>query len=621
MPKVIDTNTLSYYNSKVSAREDAKIRALPLSDRNTYIKYFFEGCRDGKVYGVKFAYDANDVIQATSGVKYGANEGLVVEPSTRTVVGRDDYANINVFRGIDANVHLSDDGDVIIDYLQGDDGFSYTGKVNVVRIFPTLYERVYDEVEEVNGVSTKWFHIEWTDTPRSGFTMNILCKDKNGKDKGFYCITKFSAGLIDDVPYASANIYPWVNGSSYRACVDKFHAINDYQSALTMSQMVWFQRVFMVKYAHTNYQKKLNGLTFYSYVGIPIQYTISNKNYLVIPTTNANNLYVNTRIDVGTGATRGASSRDIIDNTEILAKDGNVVLFSNIVAGFTIDNSDYTIASIEFSTLCSIPVSTTDAVDYENNNVTMDFTYNGNTVTVQLKIVVDNDTYTLYAYDGSSNAIGHSAIGDTANTVLTISDNISAAAGGAYVETSIYRSGYSLEILGTDGCYQVGNFAESTRYPSVISGVEFLGGAYEVLGNAVGQYDTSAKLHILVCNDLKKLTKTEDDIDSDYTNIGEFTHTSTVTEWGHGSNITYNLVNGWYTAKYSGGSNSNGLCDAMYIRGAQTTALKVELLAFGALSVGAGCGPFCGNSYYVISGADTSWHFACRPSFVGNIQI
>lgn len=619
MPKVIDTTTLSYYNNKVSAREDAKIRALPLSDRNTYIKYFFEGCRDGKVYGVKFAYDANDVIQATSGVKYGANEGLVVEPSTRTVVGRDDYANINVFRGIDANVHLSDDGDVIIDYLQGDDGFSYTGKVNVVRIFPTLYERVYDEVEEVNGVSTKWFHIEWTDTPRSGFTMNILCRDKNGKDKGFYCITKFAAGLIDDVPYASANIYPWVTAPCYTECVDKFHEINDYQSALTMSQMVWFQRVFMVKYAHTNYQKKLNGLASYNYNGIPIQYTISNKNYLVVPTTNANNLYVNTRIEVGTSAFRSPSSRNIIDNTELLDKDDNAVLFSNIVAGFIIDNSDYTVASTEFSTLCSIPVSTTDAVDYENNNVTMDFTYNGNTVTVQLKIVVDNSTYTLYAYDTNDNAIGHSVVGDTTNTVLTISDNISATAGGAYVGSSIYRSGYSLEILGNDGCYQVGNFVESGRFSSVISGIEILYGAYEVLGNVVGQYDTSAKLHILVCNDLKKLTKTEADIDDEYTNIGEFTHTLSSTTWAYGSNITYDLANGWYTAKCSGGSATNGLCDGFYIKGSQTTALKVQLLVFGRLDYNTYCGPFCGISSIDISGV--GGHLACRPSFVGNIQI
>ena len=618
MPKVIDTTTLSYYNNKVSAREDAKIRALPLSDRNTYIKYFFEGCRDGKVYGVKFAYDANDVIQATSGVKYGANEGLVVEPSTRTVVGRDDYANINVFRGIDANVHLSDDGDVIIDYLQGDDGFSYTGKVNVVRIFPTLYERVYDEVETVGGVDTKWFHIEWTDTPRSGFTMNILCRDKNGKDKGFYCITKFAAGLIDNVLYASANIYPWVSAPSYSNCVDKFHEINDYQCAMTMSQMVWLQRVFMVKYAHTNYQKKLNGLTSYNYAAIPIQYTISNKNYLVVPTTDANNMYINTRLDVGTSATRSVSSRNIIDNTELLAKDSNVVLFSNIVAGFTIDNSDYTIASSEFSTLCSIPVSTTDAVDYENNNVTMDFTYNGNTVTIQLKIVVDNGTYTLYAYDTSDNSIGHSAIGDTTNTVLTISDNINATAGSAYMESSIYRSGYSLEILGNDGCYQVGNFAESNKLPSVISGVELLYGAYEVLGNVVGQYDANAKLHILVCNDLKKLTKTEADIDDEYTNIGEFTHTLTDTGWGYGSNIMYDLTNGCYTATYSGGSSTSGLCDGAYIMGTQTT-VKREFLVFGMFSVGVLGGPFC----VALSGAltSTSWNFTCRPSFVGNIQI
>ena len=67
--------------------------------------------------------------------KYGANTNLVAQASTRTVSGRNDYDYINLFKHFDANVHLDENGNTIIDAIRGDKNFSYTGKVDVVCVF------------------------------------------------------------------------------------------------------------------------------------------------------------------------------------------------------------------------------------------------------------------------------------------------------------------------------------------------------------------------------------------------------------------------------------------------------------------------------------------------------
>ena len=97
--KLINIAGLTRYDSNVKSREDLKISQISIKNRNEFIKSFFENNRDGKVYGVKFAYNSSGVL-IESGTKYGANAGLSVTPSTRTVIGNDDYRDINVFKSI-----------------------------------------------------------------------------------------------------------------------------------------------------------------------------------------------------------------------------------------------------------------------------------------------------------------------------------------------------------------------------------------------------------------------------------------------------------------------------------------------------------------------------------------
>jgi hypothetical protein len=613
--KLIDVDLLEYYDSKTRIREDAKINSIPFANSMEYVKWYFDVHRDGKIYGVKFAYDANDCLVAT-GTKYGANTNLVAQPSTRTVSGRNDYDEITVFKHFDANAHLDDNGNTIIDAIYGDKNFSYTGKVDVVCVFAPVYEKIYVGYES----TTKYLYIEWCDTPRPGFTLNKLCKDGNGNNKGFYCITKFQAGLIEGTPYSSAGLYPWVksaddDGPCYNTCVDVYHDRHNYMCGMTMAEWAMIQRIFLMKYSSTNQQMGIGGLSAYYYTGYAIQYTTSNKNYIVLKTTDATTLYLNTMIDVGTGNSRGPNQYNIICNTEILSMNNDIVIFNDLTTtGFIITDASYSLVSIPTDILCTKLAETGEAKTVEDDSITATFN-NGSDVTVNLVLDVTGTTYTLYAYDGSNNEIGHSTAGDTTNTVIYISDIISTAVGSNYVETSIYKTGYSLEICGDDGCWEIGNFVNDYKHPSVISGIEIHSGAWDLIGNAIWNYDSNTNPHIELCNNPSLISKSGTHITNRYIDIGNYTHTNSESGYVYGSDIRYDLINGGFVIDCGNGADTKGVCDATYILGNATSG-RYEMFIFGTLSRSRrSAGLFCASAGSALSAS--SWGITSRPSLNG----
>jgi hypothetical protein len=615
---LINKDLLSYYNTKVDKREDDKISSLPITNKAEFLKSYFESNSDGKVYGVKFAYDANGVIQATSGVKYGANNGLVVEPSTRTVIGRDDYRSINVFRSIDANVHYESDGELVVDYIHGEDGFSYYGKVDVVCIFAPVYERIYRISETVGNTTTNYLHIEWTDRPRSGFTLNTLCKNIDGKNRGWFCISKFQNVMIDDVPYSSAGLYPWTNspwtGPSYSRCITVFGAKSQYMSAMTIGQLGMIQRIFMMKYAHTNYQNKLNGLVSYYRNNMVIQAPTTNKNFIILNTADANFLYTDTRINIGTG-TRSAASRALISNTTVTGKDSNIIVFKDINSGMTIADTNIAIVTqIPNIAVTKTTDTSSDLVDVivnQDEDIPVDYTNDGVSMAGSIKLVYDGTNYNLIIVDSNDQPIGATSANGETGAVVYLSDTVTVTTTNE-CETAIYNTGYSLEILGKDGTYINGAFSNAGRQPSVMSGIELFTGIFEVIGNAVFNYQSDTSCKVWIQNDLTALTATTNTITSTYTNVGSFTHTTTGTNYKYAKDVHYDLVNNAFTLDLDGGSSTNGLCDATYYLGDQKSGFY-EMLAFGYLYVVGTAGPWSFDARYGLSLA--RWHFGARGAF------
>ena len=597
LSKVIDTTLLAYYDSKVDDREDAKIAALPLKTRNDIVSEYFKKNRNGQVYGVKFAYNASNVLQA-SGTKYGANASLSMTASTRTVVGTDNYSDKCLFKHFDANIHQDENGDLIIDYLSDEVGFSYTGKVNVVCLYAPVYERVYTGTES----STNYLYIEWCDTPRDGFTLNPLCKDSNGNNRGFFAIAKFPAGLIDGVPYSSAGLIPWLNEPSYDKCVDTYHLINNYQCSLTMAQMVYLQRMFMIKFGSTNFQANLGGVTNYNYTR-QIGVARTNKNYVMV--SSPGDLYVGTSWDIRAGSSR---TTDLIDTVEVIGKDTSFGTLTDINSKLTISDETYTITSETFDLVCKNVDGV--ATDPSGDPITISFAHNGEPVNVD---IVYTNTRKIEVYDSGTLIASTSATASTTNSVIYVSKNVTTTTSN-YIHTSIYTTGYSLGILGNDGCYMPGAFSANYRFPSVLGGVELLGGAAEIIGNVVIEYDSNKYPHVLVCNDPSEITKDTSEISSTYTDAGHFTATTTGNGWKYQSNIEYNLSLGAFTSTAGPGSSTSGLCDSIYYNAGKSSG-KVAAVAFGDLYRADHDGIFCLDA----SSTDLSTYsqyISTRPAFV-----
>jgi hypothetical protein len=159
-----------------------------------------------------------------------------------------------------------------------------------------------------------------------------------------------------------------------------------------------------------------------------------------------------------------------------------------------------------------------------------------------------------------------------------------------------------------------GPFASNARFPSVLSGIELFGGAYDVIGNVACEYDENTNPHVLVCNDPSMLTKDADIISETYTDIGYFTHTNTSDGSVYAGDVHYDLINGGFTLDCGAATTTTGLCDGSNIKG-QATSGRYSFWAFGSLVSKTALGPwYC---YMVQALSYASWNVASRPSLGG----
>lgn len=113
---------------------------------------------DGLVYGVQVPLYAYSPV--TSGIKTGANVGLVLEASSESAAGRNDYDGRLLFMCPRCNGGVDPDGTNYVTAIEGlDDRFDPTQ--NTYTITPVYYKRV--------TVDSQYKHREYTDTPRTGF--------------------------------------------------------------------------------------------------------------------------------------------------------------------------------------------------------------------------------------------------------------------------------------------------------------------------------------------------------------------------------------------------------------------------------------------------------------------
>ena len=249
--------------------------------------------RTGKLYGVKVWKSASN--PSTILEKTRDNANLVCEPSTDTVAGVDDYADIQLFQWAKCNYKRYDDGFAYPVAIEGDGNYKETGDVDCGAIQPTFWYGYVD--------SDEYKELIISDSPNNSLGL-----------KPWEQAVRADGTVM---PYFIQSRYPSVVGSDgllHSQPGNKISRVHSHNSMITSYQKkgagYWgagsdrytFAQIFMmIKYGVKSIQKKMNGVCSWN-----IQYKASVESdvpntYFPVTNAQADSLQVGLCVSVGYG--------------------------------------------------------------------------------------------------------------------------------------------------------------------------------------------------------------------------------------------------------------------------------------------------------------------------------
>ena len=257
------------------------------------VDVLFKLPRTGKVYTVKIPrFATNPTVNCE---KLDDNAGLVCEPSTDTVDGRDDYADIPLFKWYNCNYKRDASGHAYptaIEHLS--DNYRKTGTVDVGVIQMTPYVKWDDSDPD---------YILWsiTDSPRDGFTPWAAAK--SGDTVYPYVIhSKFFSGVGEDGLLRSVYDLVPAHNQSYNSLITDYGKKGAGYKGAGGERATWQILFNSIKYAVKSSQEKYAGCTGYN-LQYPAAVQRSEKlTYFPVTAAQAKTLRVGSRVSVGYGS-------------------------------------------------------------------------------------------------------------------------------------------------------------------------------------------------------------------------------------------------------------------------------------------------------------------------------
>ena len=295
------------------AERDGKISAIAdglqttqqtvaaLADRLDVLDVLFKFPRTGKVYTVKvpkFGTNPTTVCE-----KLDDNVGLVCEPSTDTVEGQDDYADIPLFRWYNCNYLRDSHGHAYPTAIEGiSEDYATTGNVDVGVIQMAPYIK-WEDADDYNILSI-------TDTPREGY--QLWCEaTSDGKDYPYVIHSKFFSGIAEDgLPRSQPNLTP-KRLNSYINLITEYFKKGDGYFGAREARNTWQIIFTLIKYSAKSSQTVFAGCTNYNR-----QYSASIQRddkltYFPLTKAQADGILVGSRVSVGYGSNNnGAINND-----------------------------------------------------------------------------------------------------------------------------------------------------------------------------------------------------------------------------------------------------------------------------------------------------------------------
>lgn len=306
-----------------------------------FLENYFALRRTGKIYSVKFyKYETST---SPLGEKLNANAELVCEPSTNMVAGRDDYADIPLFACVDCNFTIDENGDKHPTFLQGQEGFARTGKVDVGVLQMSAYWAIEDH--------DTYFIIHYSDLPNENYNLQPYpdCIRADGSIAPYMIHSKYISGEIDGVLYSSSGLKPYRN-NSYANMQTNYKKKGSGYTGVKNSEQLFRYVMTMLKYATKNEQTVMYGCNNWNF-----QYKVakaeSDVKRIVVAKAQAANMVVGGYISIGDPGSESSLDRgqsymhNIADDVRIISieslDDTNSAVYVDTPTTFTTTATTY----------------------------------------------------------------------------------------------------------------------------------------------------------------------------------------------------------------------------------------------------------------------------------------
>lgn len=522
-----DTERTNKTNTALKTLEDAVESA-----REKYSQQFFENAfalqRTGKVYTVKFPLWKTS--HNAEGEKLDDNAGLVLEPSTKTFRGRNDYKDIPLFKTYDVNAYVDNDGVRHVTAIKGDKNFRDTGKTDVFVMQMSYFEKTWSDEQ--------YWYYSMTDTPRDGYTIARECINRDGTTQPFALYSKYVTSFIDDKPYSTKGMAPArycsnpnekvksVN-NSYNGLIDYCKKKGKFYTGGTTALYKYVLLTQQLMLGTTVPKSKIWGCANY-WVNTPASIKSAEKHtYFPVAKAQADNYPIGAGVSVGyKHLNNNGKATDDRTYSEIHAYANDVRILKK------------------------------EPLDDDNVAIYLDVDEPFNTMPVQLSDTVSSDIY-LFSMHWNSG----------------FSDSVLDRCGCPCDDKSGLTSG---------------------RYPTVWQGIELMVGGYETFGNSFMNIFNLTTRDVYVCNDATKLTKDENQAKLTYTKLPYQMTVSKNSQWNYVTELKVDIENGAFVQTASGqdgSSSATGFGDAIYFDGAKSGTR--EFLSLGHLGFGSNAGLTC----------------------------
>lgn len=264
------------------------------------LEAFFGSMRNGKVYQTELYLTGTN--PTSDGIKTLANKGMVCEPSTDTVEGRDDYEHVGIFNWFNCNYVTDDYGRKIPTAIEGwGNGYKNDGSVDVGVVAMTPYWSVVEK----DGKQI------WTlsDTPNDdyGLVPWETARKEGGSYASYVVHSKYISGIGTDGLLRSFSGSKPARNQSYSDMITNYQKKGKGYWGGGKERNLYQILYQVIKYATKNWQTIFQGTTNYNFQYEAAVQRGTKETYFPVTNAQAANIIVGAYVSVGYGSVSGSS--------------------------------------------------------------------------------------------------------------------------------------------------------------------------------------------------------------------------------------------------------------------------------------------------------------------------